>query len=73
MTQVFIFHIDFHFTVAIVTENGREKWAKIEKKLFWTKIGSFTDSVFKDYISAQLNTKKILKYFYVFCYHLSFI
>ena len=23
--------------------------------LFWTKIGSFTDSVFKNYISAQLN------------------
>ena len=45
--------------------------AKIEEMSFWTKIGSFTDSVYKIYISAQLNTKKIFKYamYLVFIYH----
>ena len=44
----FIFHIDLTLTVAMVTENGRKKKAKIVKMSFWTTIGSFTDSVFKN-------------------------
>ena len=44
---MFIFHIDLTLTVAMVTEYGRESRLKKEKMSFWTKIGSFTDSVFK--------------------------
>ena len=47
------------------------KMVKIEKMSFWTKIGSFADSVFKNKISAQLNTKNISEYglYLVIIYH----
>ena len=31
---------------------------KTEKLTFWTKFKAFGDYVFKNYLSAQLNTKK---------------
>ena len=71
MTKVFIFHIDLTLTVAMVTENGRQYRLKYRKCLFRPHFGGFTDSVFKNKISAQLNTKGIFKYFMylVIIYH----
>ena len=71
MTKVFIFHIDLTLTVAMVTENVRQYRLKYRKCLFRPHFGGFTDNLFKNYISAQLNTKKIFKYFMylVIIYH----
>ena len=59
MPQVFIFHIDLSLSVAMVTENGRQYRLKCRKCNFGPHFGGFTDSVFKNKISVQLNTKKI--------------
>ena len=59
MTKVFIFHIDLTLLVSMVTENGRQYRLKLTKCHFGPQFGGFTDSVFKNQISAQLNTKKI--------------
>ena len=45
----------------MVTENGRQYRLKLRKCHFGPQFGGFTDSVFKNYISAQLN--KIFLYF----------
>ena len=63
MIKVFIFHIDLTLTVAMVTENGRQYRLKYRKCLFRPHFGGFMDNVFKNKISAQLNTKNIFKYF----------
>ena len=59
MTQVFIFHIDLTLMDAMVTKNGRQYRLKYRKCHFGPQFGGFTDSVFKNYISAQLNTKNM--------------
>ena len=59
MNQVFISHIDLTLPVAMVTENGRQNRLKQRKCHFGPQFGGFTDSLFKNLISAQLNTEKI--------------
>ena len=59
MTQVFIFHIYLTLAVAMVTENGHQYMLKCRKCNFGPQFGGFTDIVFINYISAQLNTKNI--------------
>ena len=60
---MFIFHSDLTLKVAMVTENGRQYGLKSKKCHFDPQFGGFTDSVFINSISAQLNTKKVFYYF----------
>ena len=57
--QRVIFHNDLTSLVAMVTENGRQYRLKLRKCHYGPQFGGFKDSVFKNLISAQLNTKKI--------------
>ena len=63
MIKVFVFHIDLSLTVAMVTENGHQNRLKWTKCHFGPEIGGLIDKLFNFLISAQLNTKKIFKYF----------
>ena len=54
MIQVFLFHIDLTLTVAMVTENGRQKNAKIKKKChFELESGGLTGQLTKSLSKYQ--------------------
>ena len=46
MIQVFVFHIYFTFTVAMVTENGRQNTLKYTKCDFGPDFGGLIDKPF---------------------------
>ena len=65
MAEVQNFSIYLNFTIAMVTKKGRQNLYKIEKLPFLAKFKALRDRIFKNYISAQLNTIKILLIFCV--------
>ena len=69
---MFILHFDLTLKVAMVTENGRQYRLKQRKCHFGPQFRGFTDSVFENKISVQLNTKKIF-YHCILCILLPFI
>ena len=71
MIQVFIFHIDFTFPIAKVTDNGRQYWLNRENAILDHNL-EVLQCFFFFFFKLDISTAKCQKdvvIFYVSCYH----